>query len=249
MSSRESVFIAWSGPSSGMIADSLHGWLDNVVPEVCPFTSSRNIVAGGRWFAELSGVLARARYAVLCMTPDNLDSAWLHFEAGACAKVIEESRVCPLLFDVKASDLRDPLAQFQGRLLDREGMDWLTRDLNKSLPEPADESKRQKRFDKWWPDLENRLVQVRSSRANAKQQLRRNDSELLEEAVELLRQLRRLVADPSAILPATYLGQVLSDIRKADQNGYQQLVQFIKDRKEAQGTGMTIVPGTNPHPA
>ena len=50
---------------------------------------------------------------MICLTPENLTSTWIHFEAGSLAKVVDRSRVVPILFKVEPSDVQGPLTQFQ----------------------------------------------------------------------------------------------------------------------------------------
>jgi hypothetical protein len=52
---------------------------------------------------------------VICVTPENLNSPWVLFEAGALAKAMQGAKVIPLLFDLEFSDISGPLAQFQAK--------------------------------------------------------------------------------------------------------------------------------------
>ncbi len=47
---------------------------------------STEIEKGKRWADEIMSGLEQAPIGILCLTQDNLDSKWLHFEAGALAK-------------------------------------------------------------------------------------------------------------------------------------------------------------------
>jgi hypothetical protein len=114
------VFIGWSGAASLMMAKGLRQWLPRVIQASRPFLSSEDISKGRRWNPELTQRLAKANFAILCMTPENLTSNWIHFEAGAVSKNPGGSHVSALLLNVKASDLVDPLAQFQHTMPTKE---------------------------------------------------------------------------------------------------------------------------------
>ena len=103
-----------------MLAEGLRRWLPRVIHLARPFLSSEDICKGQRWKGEIKGRLAKTNFAILRMTPDNLQAPWIHFEAGAVSKNPGVSHVTALLFDLKASDLVGPLTQFQHTLPTKE---------------------------------------------------------------------------------------------------------------------------------
>ena len=116
------IFISWSGLRSKAVAEALRDWLVRVIQRLEPWVSSEDIRAGARWQSEIAGVLASTKVGVLCLTPDNLNSKWLHFEAGALAKTIDNSTfVCPYLLDLDPSAVTLPLGQFHAKRADEEG--------------------------------------------------------------------------------------------------------------------------------
>src|SRR5229473_2295304 len=115
------VFISWSGKRSQRVADALHRYLPQMINAVDPWLSSTDIEAGARWGADIAAKLEKSTVGILCLTPGNLESTWLHFEAGALAKTLENTFVCPYLFDLKPSDVKGPLAQFQAMTADEPG--------------------------------------------------------------------------------------------------------------------------------
>ena len=50
---------------------------------------------------QLTKALEGKRFGILCITPENQENPWIHFEAGALWKADEERRVCPLLYDIR----------------------------------------------------------------------------------------------------------------------------------------------------
>lgn len=100
------IFIAWSGKASEKLAKALFKWLPDVIQTIEPFMSSESIRGGQRWFGEIGARLEKTDFAILCATPANLKSTWMHFEAGAVSKNVTRSRVCALLLDVTTPNLR-----------------------------------------------------------------------------------------------------------------------------------------------
>ena len=115
-----SVFLAWSGSVSQKMAGLLKDHLPLFVRNIDIFMSE-DITKGKRWHAEIAEALGSTKFGILCLTPENLASEWIHFEAGALSKTIDDStHVCPLLLDVKKSELQEPLASFHATLFDKE---------------------------------------------------------------------------------------------------------------------------------
>jgi hypothetical protein len=129
------------------------------------------------------------------MTPENLESRWIHFEAGAVAKTPGDSHVTALLLNVQEKDVVDPLAQFQHTMATREDVWKLALAVNGAV-EPTHQTPGdvlQWSFEKAWPDFES-LVQ---STRDALQALavppprERSPQDMLEEVLGLLREQQR----------------------------------------------------------
>ncbi|HEY0558340.1 MAG TPA: toll/interleukin-1 receptor domain-containing protein [Thermoanaerobaculia bacterium] len=155
------VFISWSGTASRTLALALRDWLPVVLPGIDPFDSNRDIAIGKRWACDLAQQLERTEVGILCVTPFNLDSPWLNFEAGALSKAVEQAYLMPILFGVERSNLQDPLAQFQSTLFTKAEMWKLVVSLNNLLKEErmSDEDLL-KRFQARWPKLRGQLQGV-----------------------------------------------------------------------------------------
>ena len=101
-----SVFLAWSGEVSKKMAGLLKEYLPLFVRNIAIFMSE-DITKGKRWHSEIANALGSTKFGILCLTPENLTSEWIHFEAGALSKTIDDStHVCPLLLGVKKSELK-----------------------------------------------------------------------------------------------------------------------------------------------
>lgn len=187
------IFISWSGQQSGAIAGALKGWLPNVIQTADVFLSSTDIEPGTRWMDELGRTLEETAFGLLCITPNNLGSTFLHFEAGALSKSIEQSRVVPLLHGLKPTDLAPPLSHFQGVPLDEGGVLTLLESIANQTDGPPDESQVRSSFEVFWPTLEQELKAV-PKELQAAAPPKRSTDELIEEALQLLRDLSRRVS-------------------------------------------------------
>jgi hypothetical protein len=159
------LFIAWSGAASQQLASFMHEWLKSIVQAIDPFMSSKDIRQGQRWASEIGGKLAEVDFALLCLTPTNLENRWIHFEAGAVSKNIEKARVSALLFDVTTPQIEFPLQQFQHTALTREGLWKLVQDINKLCPTPLQDPVLKRAFDRAFPEVETELASIRKTLA------------------------------------------------------------------------------------
>ena len=199
------VFISWSGERSGAAARALHDWLPMVVNALKPWLSSADIDKGARWGSELAMRLEASRAGILCITPNNVHSDWLLFEAGALSKAVSNTFVCPLLIGVEPSDIKGPLIQFQTTRASKEDMLKLVKTLNRALGELAlTEQRLEAAFQMWWPELERKLSDLPLDGSAPK--LHRDQKEVLEEILELVRnQGRRDQESRSLSPPPDYL--------------------------------------------
>ena len=181
------VFISWSGEQSRQIAIALRNWLPKVIQPTKPYMSERDNEAGTLWEQVIASELEESSFGVVCLTPSNLDSRWLHFEAGAISKAVGESRVVPLLYHLGTRDVGLPLSRFQMKPLDRQGVWETLESMNSRLD--ADHRLEINTlagvFNALWPKLDEELQKVPTGEA-AKQ---RSQDDLLEEILGLVRTL------------------------------------------------------------
>jgi hypothetical protein len=109
------VVLSWSRPRSREVARILREWLQNVIQGIDPWMSEEDIPKGSQWLLQLQRALADSRFGIVCLTPENVTAEWLHFEAGAIWKALDEGRVCPFLVGIPggASNINPPLGLFQ----------------------------------------------------------------------------------------------------------------------------------------
>lgn len=185
------VFISWSGERSKAVADALRKWFPSVLQAVRPYFSPDDIAKGSRWSPEISKELEASRVGLLVVTPENQEAPWLLFEAGALAKNLDRSKVCPLLFAaMEPTDVKGPLVQFQAAQFSRDEMKRVVKMMNTELGDSglaADVLDGV--FEMWWPRLEERVEEVLKVDKAADDEARRSDRELLEEVLGLTRRL------------------------------------------------------------
>lgn len=190
-----SVFLSWSGPRSLEYAVLINDWLPSVVPDV-PIFFSRDIEAGRRGYDEIEGALSDCTYGICCLTPDNLESTWLHFEAGAMSNALAQRTglkkppVVPLLFDGLTDDLiKPPLGLFQMRTNTQQDLLDLALAVNESrLAKNTPERVRQF-FDKFWPDYEVRANAIAAKPTTALP--KRDVMDIVQEILEIVRSSSR----------------------------------------------------------
>ena len=156
------LLISWSGRQSQAVARALHNWIPLVVPSIKPWMSTLDISPGGRWFDEVLAQLEQTDFCLICLTPDNVRSPWLYFEAGAIAAKHRQARVCTFLTGISPSQVGPgPFAQYQATNSDSEGVWLLVRELNKSLKDRThDEGLIKTAFQANWPRLREYLKEA-----------------------------------------------------------------------------------------
>lgn len=153
------VFISWSGPRSHHIATALRDWLPDLIQSLKPWMSKRDIDAGARWSHEVAASLESSTFGILVVTPENTGSPWLNFEAGAIARSVAQSRVCPYLYELEPSAIPEgPLTQFQAKRCNREETRELVQSLNSALESNSLDGRRLDRlFNSLWPQLDESI--------------------------------------------------------------------------------------------
>lgn len=195
------VFLSWSGDLSKRVAEELRGWLPLVIQAIKPWLSSEDIEKGSRWSPDIAKELTASKAGVICVLPDNQDSPWLNFEAGAISNTIWASKVCTYLVGIKPTDLNGPLKQFQATVCDRDDTRRLVGTLNQALEKDALSGETlDKSFEVFWPRLERALDEILSAKRPAMPI--RTERELAEETLTIVREL--IKRPPSNILNSLY---------------------------------------------
>ena len=187
------VFVSWSGEKSRAVAEVVRRWLPSVLQAVRPYFSPDDVTKGARWSAEIAKELEVSRIGLLIITPQNQDAPWLLFEAGALAKNLDRTKVCPLLFGgMEATDVKGPLVQFQATQFSKEEIKRVVKMMNSELAEAGLSSDvLDNVFDMWWPELEKQVKEALEGSDESDDEARRSERDLLEEVLALTRRLAR----------------------------------------------------------
>jgi hypothetical protein len=190
------VFISWSGQRSQAVAEALRDWLPLVIQKLHGnvWLSSKDITPGSRWSQTLEKELESTHFGILCLTPENRTSHYLHFEAGALAKQVEKSSLVPYLLDMTPSQVEEPLASFQWVHASPEGTLALLNSIRKALGEEAPAEELMKRsFEALWDDLKRRLERLPPPEDGKPE--RRPEHAVLEEILDHVRRLSNQMPD------------------------------------------------------
>lgn len=165
------IFLSWSKDWSHELSKAFRDWVPLVLQESSPFMSSTDIDLGTRWNDKINSQLEKSTIGILFLTPENIDSPWLNFEAGALSKSIgTESKIIPILFgndDLTVKISKTPLKQFQSLLHpDKQGFNSLVTTLNASMENSLSEKQLKTTFDMWWPGFEDDLQKINQKYKN-----------------------------------------------------------------------------------
>lgn len=227
VSTKYDVFISWSVEKSvsHQMALALRDWLPNVIQTVSCFVSSDDIGPGEVWYNQLTSALEESTCGILCLTKEGVEKPWVLFEAGAMATKFERAKVIPLLIGIAPSDVQFPIAALQCKTLGKEGMWDVLRCINSApLKTPLTEHVLRNSFEKWWPDLDNKIKAMQELPKMHRTAPRRSQDEKIDEILGIVRSLQKddAALDPTWIekeatppppFPDIYL-KVIEQVRK-----------------------------------
>lgn len=180
------IFISWSGPRSGAVAEALKEYLPMINNTFDPWLSSADIEKGSRSTTEIAEALATAKAGIICLTPNNLTAPWILFEAGGVAKTVDRPLACTLLIDLESSAVSPPLGDFQHTRLTEKELLQLMKTLNRALGEGAREDTQiEKAFRLCWPELKERLDKLPKDEATERPE--RTQQDVLAEILDTVR--------------------------------------------------------------
>lgn len=182
------IFLSWSGRKSQDIASELSKWIPTVLQSTKPYFSPSDIEKGSKWDSEITKNLNECGTGIICVTPENTNSPWILFEAGALSNRLEKAKVCPLLFELTNSDLTGPLSTFQTTVFNKDEFKKLILTLNKQLGEnKISEAILDETFEMFYPKLENKISEILTQKVTVSNIVERSEREILEEILELTR--------------------------------------------------------------
>ena len=207
------LFVSWSQDISRQIAQVFREWLPLVNQTIEPFMSEEDTDKGAHWSSTIRRELEQSAFGIVILTAENITSTWLHFEAGAIAKSVEEGRVVPILFGLKHSDVQQPLSMFQSALFEKQDIFRVVKSINGAAGANAREERQLETvFESFWPrldeDIKPKLAQLRSTPPRDQQQKLEQDR-ILEELLLLGRQQSRALSNPAGLVGEEILALLL----------------------------------------
>jgi len=198
------VFLCWSGDRSKAVAEALGHWIGQVIQAVEPWISTETD-KGARWRQEVGDHLEEAKVGIVCLTPENLDSTWIHFEAGALSKT-KDAKVCTFLLGMQHGDVKEPLAQFQHTKAEEEDIRALIQNINKYVAKDGERALPEKDVDEifavHWPRLKEKLDAI--SKQKVSEEPIRTDGDKLDEILEIVRGQERRVQQSESQGPIAF---------------------------------------------
>lgn len=157
--SKQKIFISWSKPISKSIAEDIKSFLRQVHQQFDYFLSDENIPHGSFWSKSIGDNLKESVAGIICVTPENISSPWLNFEAEALFRS-EKQRVYVLLFGVTVRDIESsPLREIQTTDFKKDSMLNMVQWINKELCSPlVDDDIVEKGFNQNWDLLEKNII-------------------------------------------------------------------------------------------
>lgn len=205
------VFVSWSGEQSQKFAEALKEWLEQCIQSVEVFFSSEDIEKGDNWQIKLSNELHDTNYGIVCLTPENIDAPWIHFEAGALSKMLD-SKVMVLAMNINFADIKGPLKAFQATKFENNDIFKLLKTINGLQEKPLGEEKLKNSFEAFWPQFQAKIEKIKketTSESDDRKSLKVNVSETVDEILQIVRSQNALINNPEKLLPAEYLEYVL----------------------------------------
>jgi len=182
------VFISWSGDTSHALALALRDWLPETLQSVEPWVSSEDIAKGAFWNPELVEALQQATFGLCCLTPDNVGSPWMAFEAGAMIQHQKKARVSPVLLGLKTTDAIGLYGSLQHTQLTLGDVTKLLQSINKAAENPIPDARVAGAAKRLWPELKKAADEILSKVKPADTaKAKRGTPEILEEVLEQLR--------------------------------------------------------------
>jgi TIR domain len=211
------VFLSWSGLRSQAVATAINSWLPLVMQSIDPVFSA-DIKKGATWARELDDQLETTSVGIVCLTPENLKSEWIHFEVGKLSKT-KEAAIYTLLLDLLPANVPNPLALFQATVIEKSDFYKLLLSINEQFTKigerPLKTSVLETVFDKNWPELFEEFskalsMEVKTDEKQGSAEGMRNETEKIDEVLEILRGqqrddlfMRTPVPDPTPIYDPT----------------------------------------------
>lgn len=189
------VFISWSGERSKAVGEAIRHWVHCVIQATDLWMSSYDLGRGVLWVNELNEQLRDGAFGIVCLTRENQLAPWIQFEAGALAKGLTQSRVCPLLVDLTPTDVVPPLSMFQSAPLNQAGVSHLARSINAALGERRlGDDVLGSALDVYWPQLDAAIQSAKKVHPASKEPSPRKEGDILQEILATNRSISQRIS-------------------------------------------------------
>ncbi len=151
------VYIIYSGNASKMIAEALRVALSAIIQSNQYFLAHYDIPPGKDWRSYIQAELETSLFGIACMTSENIDNTWMHFEAGAMST---KAGVIPYLTGIESNMLHSTIQNLQNLVADKNGTKHLAKMIN-SYSNPSLETETlEASFEGQWPLLDLKITKA-----------------------------------------------------------------------------------------
>lgn len=247
------IFISWSGEFSQKVASALKEWMPCVIQSIEVFFSPDDIEKGEKWDGKISSELNDCKFGIVCLTNQNVNAPWVHFEAGALSKTLD-SKVSALMLNIKPSDIKGPLSRFQATKFDKEDFFKLLKTINNNNEQKLDEEVLKRTFDAMWDKIDTQISKLISEyetvdkKEVVKKDVSKHDSQAIEEILQILREQRNILSNPENLLPINYFNYIMNNINIKSNRAlesteflYKELYDYIYYLKDTRKNGINEI--------
>lgn len=110
---RIKIFLSWSGDKSKKLANVFKTYVADILPKVDFYFSPDDLKGGEKWRQSIEEGLNNNTYGIIFLTPSNLTSKWIYFEAGAISKSTKQAKILPFLYKIDINELGQPFSDYQ----------------------------------------------------------------------------------------------------------------------------------------
>lgn len=182
------IFLSWSGARSKWIAETFREWLPVTLQASRPWMSAKDIDKGTRGLQEIAKALESVRFGISFLTPENLNEAWILYEAGALTKNVDDkSRLYTVLLGgLQPQDVKPPLGILQHTRSTRIDVLALINSINFAISDdPLTEKQVETVFRPFWSRLQERLQNMPVPEGQV--QAKRSQEDMIAEILEIVR--------------------------------------------------------------
>ena len=145
MNERTNIHTVWSGAPSKQIALLLNEWMPIFLKGTVDCWASAN-----EWGPELAKQLDESDGGVICLLTENRSDDWIHFQAGALARSVENGRIYCLCFGFQPANLPGTLGQFPTFVFEKRDFLRFLKQLDDNSGSPLSEKDIEETFDPVW---------------------------------------------------------------------------------------------------